>query len=1704
MNSNKPRRAHLAWRITRIIFRTVLFIILFFAIIALLILTPPVQNFIRKKAQTFLANKLGTRVEIGKIYIGFPKKVVIENVYLEDKQKDTLLAGGKLKVDISMLKLLSNEIEINDVELSNITAKIKRVLPDTVYNFQFVVDAFAPKTPAPDKPQDTAAMKMDIKEVSLDKIRLVYNDAVTGSDMTVWLEHFDTEIDAFDPATMKFDVPVTRMNGLVANIYQRKPLVQPESAAADSAEAKAATPMDISFGRLELSDIHLDYGNDVSAFYTKLDLGEFELRSENIDMKNQRIDLSNVRLDKTFAMIRMGKKAAAEEVVKQVEQEVKSEAATGWRIYVDAIRLNNNHIQFINENEPRLSRGMDYAHIDARELTLHADNFVFANDSIAASITKGSMREQSGFVLNTLQTDFLYSGTQAYLNNLLIETPGTTLRRSLAIRYPSIASLQKNIGAMQLDLDLHESKIQVKDLLVFAPQLASQAALSNPSATLYLDADVNGSVANMNINELRFSGLRDTRANLRGRISGLPDANKLNGNIVITTFRTTKADIQTLAPRGSLPTNITLPQFINMNGSVAGSMQSARANLNINTNLGRASVDGTIRNATNPQTAQYDARLFLDRLDLGTIMQNDSLFGPVTATFAAAGRGFDMKTADATVKGMIESAVLNRYNYRNVQLDASIARQQATTSLNIEDPNIDLTLTGSANLALQFPSIALNAVIDSIKPNELNFTADTLSYHGNINADFASTDPANPEGRLLVTESVLRTATQRYALDTISVDAGRSDTGQYIRMASDAVSMALTGQYHLAQLGTVFQHALQPYYAMGAPVNADSLKPYNFYLTGQVVNGPMLKLFMPTLERLEPISLNAHFVQNDGWNANVAMPLFIMGTNRVENFKLTAATNESALVVDADLGELNVGGMHVYATSIDATLANNAINFLMNVRDKENKPKYRFGGLFRQPETGVYALSLNPDSVLLDYDKWNIPADNMVSLNKGDIHVANLILAKGNQQLGINSTAAAPNAPLNVTFSNFRIGTITGFIKQDTLLADGTVNGVVLLKDLPTQPTFTSDLTITDLTFKKDTVGNIALKVDNTRENIFHANATITGRGNQVVLNGDYFVKPANQSVFDLNVDVQRLEMKSLQALSMGSIANASGFINGGFDIKGTVETPDVNGSLNFNQTVFTPVMLGSSFRIDQEKIQINPQGIRFETFTIRDSANNALVLDGIAATTNFINYNLDLNLTADNFQALNSTKRAGQLFYGRLFFNTNLHIRGTEKKPVIDGSLKINEKTDLTVLLPQQNPAVEDREGIVRFVDMDSVRMDSTILLASYDSINKSEVTGMEVSANIEIDKNAVFSLVIDEANGDFVKMKGAAVLTGGIDASGKVTLTGTYEIEEGSYELSFNMLRRRFDIRKGSKITWLGEPTRADVDVTAIYVSRTAPLSLVENQIDVPNLNIYKQKLPFEVNLNVKGEIMKPEISFDIELPEEKNFNVDATVIENIDARLTQLRSEPSELNKQVFALLLLNRFVTENPFASSSEGGGFNAGAVARQSVSKILTEQLNNLADDLIQGVDINFDVASTEDYTTGSMQNRTDLNVSLSKQLLNDRLRVTVGSNFELEGPQNSNQQSSNIAGNVALDYMLSKDGRYMLRAYRRNEYEGEVEGYIIETGLNFIITLDYNRFRDIFRKKKQQTTNTGDRQPKPAASDSGKAEGTQPEGTLNK
>lgn len=122
---------------------------------------------------------------------------------------------------------------------------------------------------------------------------------------------------------------------------------------------------------------------------------------------------------------------------------------------------------------------------------------------------------------------------------------------------------------------------------------------------------------------------------------------------------------------------------------------------------------------------------------------------------------------------------------------------------------------------------------------------------------------------------------------------------------------------------------------------------------------------------------------------------------------------------------------------------------------------------------------------------------------------------------------------------------------------------------------------------------------------------------------------------------------------------------------------------------------------------------------------------------------------------------------------------------------------------------------------------------------------------------------------------------------------------------------------------------------------------------------------------------------------------------------------------------------------------------------------------------MKGVQLSFDLTSGADYSTGVQQNRTDLNVGLSKQFLNDRVTVTIGNNFNLEGQNQPGQKTTDIAGNVSVNYKLTKDGRYVVRVYRRDQFI-VVQGQVVETGVGFSLTYEYNKFMELFAKKPKE------------------------------
>jgi len=1664
-------------RFGRIALKTILWIIgstLFLVLlIIILIQVPAVQNFVKDKAVTYLQNKIHTKVKIAHISLGLPKLIVIDSVYFEDQKKDTLIAGDQLKIDVSMLQLLHHKLEVNEINLKGITANVYRG-KDSVFNFDYIIKAFNTGPAKTASPSDTSSMKISLDKIILNKISIGYNDLTNGNNVKFILGHFDTRIKDFDMDKMKFTIPKITLSDVDAKIIQTP---------AGSSVAKAATVdtvtkpinMTLNLGTIDVSRIKIDYKTNEMA--ANVNLGKFLLEMNKLDLKNQVADINKISLDNTHASFTFAKpqtvKKAVVKTIKKLDTLVaKPQSTKGWSAVLRKISFSNDNIQFDNNAQKPIANGLDYAHMNIRDFNADLENLAYSIDTISGKINNLTFTEKSGLDIKKFHTAFFYGPHKSYLNDLYLETLQTVLQKKFEVGYPSLANISKDLGQIRINADLDGSRLGLKDVLLLMPSMSSMEPFKHsPNAVFKINGKVIGKVNDLNIPSLEITGLSNTHIKASAKMKGLPDVTKAYFDLNIADFNTSRTDLAKVVPAGMIPSNISIPEKLNLKGNFKGSMTSFTTKMVLRSSLGNADLDAQMKNGSNKKNATYSAKININNLNVGALTKQPQTAGNVTLSANIKGKGIDPKTTSLQFSGDIASANIKGYTYKNLTLKGTAVNGSYTAIARMKDPNINFSLDAKANLNKKYPSVKATLLVDSINLKNLNFTADETRFHGKIVADVPTADPDYLNASVSATDLLLVNAGKKIKIDTVTLVSTANTDSSSLRLTTPMLSAHMVGKYKLTEIGQAMQDVINQYFnrsIASKTVNAKpKYAPQQFKFDVRFVKTPLVTQFAPDLKQLDPVTLNGWFNSQTGdLVVNGAMPKVVYGTNEISNVKLAIKTNQNELDYSLTADQIKASSsINLLFTSITGKAEDDKLNINLQVRDAAKKERYRIAGIF-SILPNEYQFSFLQNGLLLDYKEWAVNQDNALQFGGQGILAKDFTITNSNQVLSINSPSQQMNSPVKVDFKNFHIETLTRAAEQDSLQVGGVINGDATISNFQKSPVFTSALTISDFSFKGDTVGNIAIKVNNQTENAFAAEVSITGKGNQVDMKGLYYTSP--QSRFDLDLNIVKLNMKSIEGFSFGNIKEASGDVTGQLKITGTTSAPAIRGDVNFNKVGFNVSTLNSYFTIPHESITFNNDGIRFNDFTLVDSTGNKGVVSGTIYTTNYTDYKFGVDIRTDNFRVINSTQDDNELYYGKLYLNSNIKIRGDMNTPRVDANLTVNDKTDLTIVLPTSDPGIEDRQGVVEFFDPNAPKSDSIMLAKQLDSLKKSSLTGMDVNATININKNANFTIVVDQNNGDVVHLKGAAQLSGGIDPSGKTNLTGTYIVEQGSYNLSYASVNRKFNFRKGSTIVWTGDPTSANINLTAIYVANVPPIDLVSDQLaGTENQTMYKQKLPFNVNLNLKNELMKPDISFDIVLPD-SSYSVSPDVVNTVNSRLSQVRQDPNELNKQVLGVLVLGHFIGDNPL--QSQGGGTTVEGIVRNSVSSLLSDQLNRLAGNLIAGVDLNFGLTSGEDYSSGTAQNRTDLNVGLSKRFLNDRLTVSVGNNFNLEGTNQPGQKSSDIAGNVTVNYKLSKDGRYALRAYRRDQFV-VIEGQVIETGVGFTLTVDYNRFSQIFSRK---------------------------------
>lgn len=1641
------------------------------AIILLLIFLiriPSVQNYVVGKVTDYLENKIGTPVDIGYINITFPKNLVLENIYFEDQSQDTLIAGEKLLVDINMFKLLKNTVEINDLQLKGITAKINRTLPDSSFNFDYIMQAFSTEEESDAAADTTSALIFNMDKVLLERIHFVYNDEVIGTSADISLRHFDTRIKRFDLSNnMSFSLPNINLDGLSAFVKQWAPTTGETAPAAEdfgiTPDSNSDLLPDIDLRNIKLSRIDITYQDSSSAMDTKFVIDQLSAKIDKIDLNEEIVRLDEMTLNGSNSEIRFGAASKITEGTNDPMEETNDTTEMNWVVSAKKLTIDNTAVWYKDDNQPPI-RGFDYSNIRISDFNGDLSDLYYSKDSLSGSLKSLTAKDHSGFQLSRLQGDFIYTSTGAKIENLLAETPRTLIRDFIEINYPSIEELSDNPERVSINANIRKSHLDMRDVLFFVPELDTMEVM-NPllDKKFFVHGRVQGRLNNLSIPNLELSTLSKTQILASATIRGLPDPDKMYIDLTLNRLITGKSDLDQLIAKSMMPDSIQFPNSISLAGSFSGGMTGFATDLQLITEKGSAQLDGNI-NMDSADTT-YSAYVKIEDFDLGNLLNQDSVLGIIAAEANISGVGLDPKTMQAEIDGSLQRLDAMGYRYHDVTINGTAKEGDIFATINSPDPNIQFNMDLHADMRNAYPQIVTELIVDSVNLQNLHIMEDNFRYHGKLVANFETADPDFLNGYIHIVNSSIAYNDERFVLDTIALVAEADSNRNSIVLNSAFLNAHLVGKYKITELNKSIQDIVNVYYN---PKNTilDSLNytPQNFEFSAQLSNSRFIRDFIPELQEMQDITLDGRFEsESKTIMAKLVAPKVIYDGTEINNVGVDVITVDSTMYYSALIEKVKVGNIELINSILSGEIVQNNINIGLWIKDKFDKEQYHLGAKVVIDDEN-YVLSLLRNGLMLNYDTWEIDTANQLSFGKDGIYANNFQLRNEGQELMIQSQDSIPNSPLDLSFDNFRIETFSKILETEDLNFGGGLNGTATLSRLESNPVFVSDLSINKFYFGQDTIGDIIVNVDNEQENTFAADIRITENGNNVQLVGSYFAPPSGESSLQATLELKPLKMSTVQAFSFGSLQKSEGEITGVLNISGNLDQPKINGDLLFDGARINASMLNADFWIDQQKLTFNNQGITLKNFEIKDNRGNLARINGTVATQTYTDFKFNLNLTSNDFEVVNSTREDNDMFYGKMYVTSALKITGDLNNPSIDGDVKANEKTDFVFVVPNDNPGITERDGVVKFVNRSDTTQ--TNVFARLDSMTTvTGLSGFDLAINLQTDRDAKFKIVLDEGTDEALHIRGVAEINAAIDASEKITMSGTFTVEDGDYSFNFGPITRDFTFQQGSTITWNGDPLDARMDITAVYNNKFPTLELVQTQIGPESQNLYKQRIPFDVKLILSGELFNPNIAFDIDL-DENNAIVSQDVVSKVNIALSSLREDPAELNKQVFSLIILGRFMSSNPFESLSGGGG--AEGIARNSVTSFLNSQLNALASDLITGVELDFNLQSEQDYLTGTGQNRTDLNIGISKMLFDDRLKITVGSNFEVEGASRPGEKANNIAGDISLDYQLSKDGRYFARVYRKNQYQATLQGQYVETGIGFVINMSYNKFRELF------------------------------------
>ena len=1379
----------------------------------------------------------------------------------------------------------------------------------------------------------------------------------------------------------------------------------------------------------------------------------------NIELNKAEVDIEQLGANLEFDNVFFYNSSILVELLEgsnedKLQNNSKDTVQSNFQITVNSITGKDSKFIFNNNKAIPAQNGIDWNHLAITLFNSKISNLTINQDTYYGLINELSLSDKSGFKINQLSSEVSLSLPSLEFDLKELSTPSSSMSGLFKVTISDVFDMLDPTSEIVADIDLPKSKIAMSDLLYFIPDLDTISILKDK--IIQFDLNLKGNTELLKVN--KFNLAIDQYNSFDGDflIRDLLNSSKffVDGKInhLHTYGKTIEQFIGTIDQL-----NLNALGRINSKGKFKGTIRDFSLKLNVNSDAGKLQTDISVGLDNTLNLVSTNGNISVNNVALGKMLHQDKL-GNITA-YAQ----FDTKRGRILIEQLkIDSVDFNNYSYNDIIVTGSYNDKVFDGNIKANDLNaqadLDLKFNFSDSTSYQAKGKILHLDFYALKlfNSPLNISSQVKTKVSGNNID-------NITGYLNLDSLTLSSDQYEYFIDSIKASTVFIDAQRDIKIVSGFFNFNVLGNFTFSELPIAANNFVARYYSGYTHQYGSEIDSLNFDVSIEDTKG-LLRMFVPEIKDLKGLTMTGN------WKGSKQYLRSDLKVNQIalEHVSLSAF----GFFIDADKKRIDVRahsgplaltqGISINKPDINGYMVKDSFFFHVDMADSSHNSGIDIQGLLAL-EKDTFYLNLDKIALELKQNLWQSEGVSKSVFTSNYLDIQNFKLkADTGQSILIQSEKNTTNKNViiakleNVHLDEFSKIAPVGFT------FDGIIDANARVEELLNAPVIVGEIKTRGLLIDKQKLGDLRLSFDKQNDS---PNLKIRGKLieeiHELDVNG-YLDVMSDTNHLDFRIFGRQFQLAAIQPFLKEYLFDLEGTLDTRLHLQGSIQEPLLTGEFHFTGENKLGIQATKTvYKIKDEKLSVSNKLIDLGKITLYDKNNQQAYIEGDIQHNFLKDFYLNIRIYGKDFLFLDSKEEGLIPFYGKLSGELGMSIKGPQNQITAQLRLKTDEKTDISMAL-LTNQATYTNPEYIRFLNPDTVNYSGLLMKhePNEDSLKLGGVdpSTFKIAGEIEVTKNAKVNIIIDKTNGDKISATGQGSFQFKFDSDGEMNLFGTYEVEKGEYTFTFmDLIKREFEIDKGSTISWQGDAEDGLMDVTAKYKTKASITALMDEGFTTtgdgtsagtkPN----SRPVPVTVSLFLKGELTTPEITFDIELNESVESGLAGNVVTE---RLNQIKSEEGELNKQVMGIIAFNQFLPYQGWDLQNSG---ETGNLAASSVSRAMNAQLGNLSDKL-GGVDIQVDVDNSPDLTMDRF------NLMATKQF-SDRLSISVGGNF---GQANSTQNNTVFAGDYIVYYQLNKSGTLALKIFSKSNpnlylnYIQQVSGATIQH------TKEFNNFKNLF------------------------------------